>query len=331
MVCKSPKKSTRKSPKKTIKGGRRTEEERKNVKCAGENDVFGVAEDGQEIAVISPQNAIRLFQDGKYWCFDAIGLANWFSSKKEPQNPYTRNKFTEAQVEKLKKKLLKLKNAGVDVPELNMEGYFNHGGYDIPFILPDDPDSLGEILCDQIWYTENRSDIRDLIARGANVNVISRGSSSVYWVVVKSGMHEHYSNNLLRILDDLYYAGANFNIPGEEESPDGSFLSITPLLLAVNMKKYWIASKLLRNGANPNIQAIGTPSDRNRKSFGIVDGENALCNLLKQFSGVRGFNELRHAGRNLVDDFINTRRVDMSAPCGDGTVKSYLSALQIPV
>jgi hypothetical protein len=41
--------------------------------------------------------------------------------------------FTDAQVEKLKKKLQKLKNAGVDVPELNMEGYFDHGGYDIPF------------------------------------------------------------------------------------------------------------------------------------------------------------------------------------------------------
>jgi len=133
-----PLNNKRKSP---VRGGRRTDEERKKVKCEGENDVFGVAEDGEEIAKINPQHAIRLYQEGRYWCFDAIGLATWFSTKKKPENPFNRVLFSDAQVQKLQKKLQKLKNAGVDVPEINMEGYFDHGGYNIPFVIDDEFDA----------------------------------------------------------------------------------------------------------------------------------------------------------------------------------------------
>lgn len=140
MVARSPKKSSKspkKSPRKSIKGGRRTAEERSRPKCEGETDIFTGEQipEGRAIRLLS-----TLYNPPKYECFDVISLAEWFSTKKEYQNPNTRAMFTEAQVSKIKKKLEKLKSAGVDVPEINLEGEYDHGAYDDFPVDEDDED-----------------------------------------------------------------------------------------------------------------------------------------------------------------------------------------------
>ena len=82
-----------------MKGGARSAEERTSVKCAGEEDLI-------TFLPIDPQNAIRLLQNGKYWCFDVYSLWRWLQTKNE--NPSTRQPFTQAQLDKVQRKIDKL-------------------------------------------------------------------------------------------------------------------------------------------------------------------------------------------------------------------------------
>jgi len=87
-----------------IAGGRRTEEERKTAKCAGEIDPV-------TFQAIDPSLAIRLYDNGKYFCFDAPALAEWFRTSNSYRNPFTNFEFSEAQINKFYKKLDKIHEA----------------------------------------------------------------------------------------------------------------------------------------------------------------------------------------------------------------------------
>jgi hypothetical protein len=91
-----------KSPR--LSGGRRTEEERKTAKCSGEIDPV-------TFQAIDPSVAIRLYDNGKYFCFDAPALAEWFRTSNSYRNPFTNFEFSEGQINKFYKKLEKIYEA----------------------------------------------------------------------------------------------------------------------------------------------------------------------------------------------------------------------------
>jgi len=86
---------------KTLKAGRRTEEEKSRPKCEGKFDPFTRSE-------IDPSRAIRIYQKGKYWCFDAVELYDWIVMQHNSYNPFNNETFTVGQFEKIKKKLDKI-------------------------------------------------------------------------------------------------------------------------------------------------------------------------------------------------------------------------------
>jgi hypothetical protein len=96
----------------TIKGGKRTEAEKLRPKCDGEVDPIGLGE-------IEPKFAIRLLDNGKNFCFDIRSLVMWFNTSGKITNPMTQTNFGEVQKEKIKKKVQKLLDEGLDVPKLN--------------------------------------------------------------------------------------------------------------------------------------------------------------------------------------------------------------------
>lgn len=88
--------SIRKSP---FRGGKRTPLEKVNEKCSGVKDVVTLEK-------IAPENAIRLLENGHYYCFDIQTLFEWFQTGKRT-NPLTNLLFSESNIIKINKKFIK--------------------------------------------------------------------------------------------------------------------------------------------------------------------------------------------------------------------------------
>jgi hypothetical protein len=102
-----------------MKGGRRTEAEKRRedgteiAKCEGQEDPVTFE------PITEPQYAIRLLEDGHYFCFDVRTLHGWFKTGKRT-NPSTNKKFTESNIIKIQKKFRKenLDVVNKHIPEL---------------------------------------------------------------------------------------------------------------------------------------------------------------------------------------------------------------------
>jgi ankyrin repeat protein len=87
-----------------MKGGRRSLEEKVRQKCDGEQDPISLDD------ITDSRFAIRLLEDGHYFCYDARSLKGWFDTGSRI-NPATNKNFSNANIEKIKKKFRKL---GID-------------------------------------------------------------------------------------------------------------------------------------------------------------------------------------------------------------------------
>lgn len=95
-------KSTIKSRRRSLRGGKRTqlEKDEKGEKCAGEMDSV-------TFNPIPVEYAIRLKENEHYFCFDIRSLNDWFKEGKRT-NPLTNLKFSDANIDKVFNKIQKV-------------------------------------------------------------------------------------------------------------------------------------------------------------------------------------------------------------------------------
>jgi len=84
-----------------MKGGRRTESEKLTPKCEGHEDPISLD------IITDPYFAIRLLENGHYFCFDVRSLHEWFKTGSR-KNPATNLLFSDANIVKILKKLEKV-------------------------------------------------------------------------------------------------------------------------------------------------------------------------------------------------------------------------------
>lgn len=230
-------KSPRKSP---LRGGRRTAEERTRPKCDGEEDVFTTTP-------INPVTAIRLLQNGKYWCFDVINLSKWLKIRNS--NPFTGLPFSDEQLKKVHKKFFyfeKITTAAVH-GKLEIVKYLISKGADVNKTNDNNQNMivLGDTALIQASLEGHLEIVRVLIAAGADVNKVNTQQSSAL-------MYASYKGHI-DIVRALIAAGANVNYADH----DGH----TALIQAVHENysgktKVDVVREIISAGANVNAKTL---------------------------------------------------------------------------
>jgi hypothetical protein len=83
-----------------MKGGRRNEQEKLYQKCQGHLDVF------TNEVINNTFYALRIYENGLYFCFDARSLYEWFLTGSRI-NPFTNHRFTNENIRKIMYKFQK--------------------------------------------------------------------------------------------------------------------------------------------------------------------------------------------------------------------------------
>jgi hypothetical protein len=102
-----------------MKGGRRDAQERNRQKCEGQQDPISFD------PIVDDHFAIRLLENGHYFCFDIRTLHQWFSTGSRI-NPPTGLRFSEANIQKINRKFGK-----VGLPLLNANQALRQGDRDL--------------------------------------------------------------------------------------------------------------------------------------------------------------------------------------------------------